>query len=348
MSGKAPRILYLSKNFGFPLGGVRAAHHHVRLLCANGFDAAIALVGESKRPHFEDDVPVVDGRAGLETDARDVVVFPEPWHTDIVSSRRRPMRRFVFVQNHFYMWYGLAGAPDFAALGVERVFCSSEVIATYFGRVFPGPPPPVVHYGIDGALFHPRRKRAQIAFMPRKMEKEARFIRETFLRLHPALSTWRWVAIDQVDEREVARILGESAIFLSLGRLEGLGLPPLEAMAAGCIVVGFLGDGGREFATPENGLWCRAEDWDQCVGALARAAHGIASRDAGIARITDAGRRTVAGYSFERTERELLAFWKDAMAVDRAGQDLPAPASVAGPVPQDTPVPAPEEGGDAT
>lgn len=338
-SRRPPRILYLSKNFGFPLGGVRAAYHHVRLLAANGLDAAIALVGDSKRPHFEDDVPVVDGRRGLETEPQDIIVFPEPWHADMVRHRDRPIRRFVFVQNHFYMWYGLAGARSFGEIGIERVFCSSEVIAAYCGRVFPGPPPPVIHYGIDSALFRPRRKRAQIAFMPRKMEKEARFILETFRRLHPEFHDWRWVAIDRADESEVARILGESAIFLSLGRLEGLGLPPLEAMAAGCVVVGFLGDGGREFATRDNGLWCPAEDWDQCVGALARAARGIASRDPAIARIAAAGHETAKRYSFERTERELLAFWRSALAptgdrsADPAGQDLPGgtTASVARP-----------------
>ena len=39
----------------------------------------------------------------------------------------------------------------------------------------------------------------------------------------------------------------ESAIFMSFSRREGFGLPPQEAMACGCLVIGYHGQAGKEF-----------------------------------------------------------------------------------------------------
>jgi glycosyltransferase involved in cell wall biosynthesis len=51
----------------------------------------------------------------------------------------------------------------------------------------------------------------------------------------------------------VAKLLAGAQIFLSTGFPEGYSLPPLEAMAAGCLVTGFSGFGGFEYMrNPEN------------------------------------------------------------------------------------------------
>jgi glycosyltransferase involved in cell wall biosynthesis len=57
--------------------------------------------------------------------------------------------------------------------------------------------------------------------------------------------------IDAVGEDDVARMLGESAIFLSTCQSEGFGLPPLEAAACGCIVIGYTGEAAKQFMLPE-------------------------------------------------------------------------------------------------
>ena len=70
------------------------------------------------------------------------------------------------------------------------------------------------------------------------------------LRCRRALEGWDLVAIDGLPEHEVAKRLAECAIFLSFGYPEGCPLPPLEAMASGCVVVGYHGWGGREYFKP--------------------------------------------------------------------------------------------------
>jgi glycosyltransferase involved in cell wall biosynthesis len=118
-----------------------------------------------------------------------------------------------------------------------------------------------------------------------------------------------------VVEAEVAQRLGESAIFLSLSRLEGVGLPPLEAMASGCLVVGFTGGGGAEFARDDNGFWCSPDDLVGAADALARAVAVFEGDSAGYEVRRDAGMRTASQYNLGRLERELLAFWRDEVAL---------------------------------
>ena len=62
----------------------------------------------------------------------------------------------------------------------------------------------------------------------------------------------------------MARVFGESALFLSLSRFESLGLTTLEALASGCIVAGFTGFGGRDYATACNGWW-----WPRTIASTA-------------------------------------------------------------------------------
>ena len=65
------------------------------------------------------------------------------------------------------------------------------------------------------------------------------------------LDGWEIVLIDAMTQAQVAEELGRAAIFLFGAEREGLGLPGAEAMAAGCYVVGFTGDGAKEYLTPD-------------------------------------------------------------------------------------------------
>ena len=53
-----------------------------------------------------------------------------------------------------------------------------------------------------------------------------------------------------MEHHEVAGKLQEALIYLSCGHPEGFGLPLAEAIACGCLVVGYHGLAGRDFALP--------------------------------------------------------------------------------------------------
>lgn len=301
------RIFYLCRHFGRPVGGVRTAYRHVEILRRHGFDATILLTASKGESYFEADVPVLRFEPRMSFNMSDILVIPEGWDWFIKPFGASGLRANVFCQNPFYIFDGLGDAPNYEALGISRVFCSSSFIATTLKELLGYEDLPVVPYAIDPAVFKPGRKSLQIAYMPRKMPDEAAFIIGMFKRLHRKHADVDWVKIQDVNEAEAAEILGQSAVFLSFSRLEGLGLPPLEAMSSGCLTVGFLGDAGREFATPENGLWCEADDWHGVADALAKAVDMLET--AAGERMIESGRQTAAGYSIETMESALINFW---------------------------------------
>lgn len=314
--GGSPRIYYLSKYFGYPLGGVRIAHHHVALLRKNGFDARILLMEEPKQNFFDGSGVLVEHWSQMKNLSKnDVLVVPEPWYPNIKNAAQLASRTFVFCQNHYNIFFGLRGAPDYRSMGVDELFSCSGVISKFLEDLMGIDHVPVIRNAIDHDLFKPghqpngarQAKRRQIAFMPRKMRLEASFIQGVFRRKYPRHADVEWVAIEDVQESDVARMMRDAAIFLSLGRNEGFGLPPIEAMASGCLIVGFVADGGREFATERNGLWCEPENYVAVADRLADALDGL---DTPVYQnMVEAGLETAASYSLAGMEEDLIAFW---------------------------------------
>ena len=91
-------------------------------------------------------------------------------------------------------------------------------------------------------------------------------------------------------------ILSENRYFLSLSAVEGFGLVPLEAMMCGTATVGFHGCGGDYFRNGENALVCGYPDFRRLADLFA----GLLSDDALARELVRYGRRTAAGYTFEK------------------------------------------------
>ena len=59
---------------------------------------------------------------------------------------------------------------------------------------------------------------------------------------------WKIKALDNIgNEKEIYNVLRKSKIFLSFSHMEGLGLPPLEAAKEGNKVIGYTGEGGKDY-----------------------------------------------------------------------------------------------------
>jgi glycosyltransferase involved in cell wall biosynthesis len=299
------RVLYISHDDPRPSGGVRTLYAHVRHLCRNGIPAFLVHHDPAFQPTwFGEAVPTLSFKHGIEFRPDDLVLIPEDFHAVLEWLKDVPVTKAVFCQNHFYVYHGLRDYPSWGALGVRHVLASSTVIAEFLQTVLGLAQVSVVPYAIDLDLFRPGPKKRQIAYMPRKLPTQANFVR----RLTTAFvgDAVAWVPIDGATETETAAILAESAIFLSLSHLEGFGLPPVEAMASGCLVVGYHGFGGKEYATADNGIWCEEGNPIACAQALRQAVARL--DDTQTVRMIEHGRATAAQYTFERQERELLCW----------------------------------------
>jgi hypothetical protein len=200
---------------------------------------------------FDHQTRVVSSRRAV-VSQRDVIVVPETYGRSICDLPRG-VRQVIFNQNAYIMLDTLLSDPAAASPYIDNpdlstVLVVSEDNAKVVDYALPGVPVRRVRLSLDPALYHPpaEPKRRRIAYMPRRRGQEAAQVLE-LLRFRGVLDGWEIVGIDGRTEAEVASLLRTTQIFLSFSRLEGLGLPPLEALACGSLVVGYHGFGGREF-----------------------------------------------------------------------------------------------------
>lgn len=308
------RILYLVHDNPSPSGGIKNIYEHVLHLSKAGFPAFVVHSGEGFRPAwFDRDVPILYTGKNFQVMPRDALVIPEDFAAALLAVKDVPAKKFVFCQNHFYIFAGLPDGETWRSLNIDGVIASSEQIRSFVEGALGYKDVPVIPYAIRPDIFRSEAKRLQIAVMPRKRSFEVKFIHDAFRQVFREHADVPWAVLDGAPEEDVARALRHSAVFLSMNRFEGFGLPPVEAMACGCIVVGFHGWGGLDYARADNGFWCAEENLTECVKKLGEVCTLLKQ---GSERITQMRRRAAeiaANYNPERQREILLDFWRKAM-----------------------------------
>ena len=302
------RIVYLSWPPSEITGGIKLIFQHVELLADAGLDVVVAAEGSGQSSWFKSSARVVD--LG-EIQKEDILVFPEN-HAGLLhefASAANP--KVIYCQNPFMIYRGLNGKTDYREFGVSGIlalgrfttdFCRNRFVKLPILNVPAVVSPNVFH-------FHPE-KRLQIAFAPRKRPMEVEFIHDLFVANYPAWRSVPWIQIDQLPELDVARVLKQSAVYLSLQRFEAVGLSALEAMACGCTVAGFTGVGGREYANDANGFWAAEDDLLDCTRQLSRAVESVQSGSSHSQDILEQANRAANFYSIERLTNRIVPFWK--------------------------------------
>ena len=308
---KNGRILYLNHDSTTPSGGVKTIYWHVHHLVKNGYPAYVV----HNRPGFIPpwlnlEVPMLYLEDDFKVFPNDNLVIPEDYTAALEAAKDVQARKHIFCQNHFYIFNGLQNGSTWKDFGISSVFCSSEAIRDFIRSALGYDEVPIVHYAIPLELFTPKKKKLQIAYMPRKRPVELKFIRNLFSTLYGQYDHIPWVSIDNMEEKDVAEVLGESALFLSLSLYEGFGLPPVEAMACGCVVVGFHGYGGLEYAKSDNGFWCEEGNIVECAWLLGQVISRMINNDEEIAHMQEQALNTASRYHFARQEKEQTQLWK--------------------------------------
>ena len=314
------RIFYECRDVIAPSGGVRRLYRHVEILNKNGFSAYIVHHLPGFKPvWFETNAPITYWTEQLKLDCDDVLVIPEG-HTDvIIRTSGAKYKRVVIALNWANIYAHMPIGHDWRHFGIEHVIAGSRYEHEFILRSM-GLKSTVIVSGVDLTLFQPSRdKKLQIAYMPRKNERWFHLIAAAFRSQCPEYGDVPFVPIDNLAHRDVARVMAESAIFLATGFPEGLARPPLEAMACGCLVVGFAGRGSLEYM--EHGRNCLlADDMDVLMAAehLGAAARGFQRGD-GV-EMQASARQTAIHYSMEKEEKTVVQYWMQFLSQRTEGQ----------------------------
>jgi len=238
-----------------PTGGAKMLYRHVDVLNKHGFTASVVHAKPGFRfGWFENNTPISYLTHPF-VNTSDILVVPEmfgPYLTEI----GRGTKKVIYNQNCYCTFQGYS----FEAENRQTGYLDKELLATivvsedsrsYLEHVFPNLRILRIRHSINPDIFFnaASTKKRQICFMPRKKQSDALQI-INILKFRNVLNSFELVPIHNKPETEVAAILRDSLIYLSTGTAEGFGLPPAEAMACGCIVIGYHGGGGKEYFQP--------------------------------------------------------------------------------------------------
>ena len=315
------RVLAPCPEWPTPSGGVRKIYRHVDVLNANGIPAAVVHQQRGYRtPWFGNQTAVLFHDDVWPPRADDILLVPEllSWQLMVMTPG---VRKVVFNQNAYQLFNDPSpqisdliapyNHPDFIATMVV-----SEDSKRYINFGFPQHPVFRLHNSVDPQLFrYELNKKPQIALMPRKKREDAIQI-VNLLAFRRQLNEFVVTQIHNVTEEESARILRESQIFMSLCTYEGSPLPPLEAMACGCIVVGYHGRGGAEYVNDEWAFPIEAEDVVGFAQTLEKILTGLRNNPAPL---IDKARRASefvrSTYTLQREEQDILEAWAQILEI---------------------------------
>ena len=185
----------------------------------------------------------------------DVIVFPEVYGPRMMEVFKG-VPKVIYNQGCYQTFFGyqINSKEEVTAYkhsDLLGVIVNSEDGKKYLEHAFPHLIIHRVHYGFDSNKFEfSKQKKPQICLMTRRLKSDIVQV-INILKFRGVLNNWDIKLIENMDEEQVANCMKESALFLSFNINEGFGMPPAEAMACGCIVVGYTGKGGIEIFKDE-------------------------------------------------------------------------------------------------
>ena len=329
------KLYYLCPDNDKPRGGIKVIYEHVDILNDAGFSASVLHNKKGFRCSWFENSTAVSYLKKSMLRGNDFVVIPESFAKFFVRTRKAtkkskifwgvfntPAQKIIFNQGCYRTFVGHPLAQlDTRTLHNEKDIVASMVISEdskqYLKYAFPNMKIYRVHNSIDSELFKYQQesKQKQICFYPQKNPGESVQL-VNLLKQRNALNDWQLVPIENKSRNETAKILRESFIFVNLVYQEGFGLPSAEAMASGCIVIGYHGMGGREFFRPEH---CFPVDTSNTIGVAQTVERVLglfeSDHDSLREKAARASEFIRKNYSPEIQKRDVLEFWNGIFAL---------------------------------
>ena len=245
------RIIYVVPSDNAPTGGHKVSYREIEIIANHGIPC---FAFHPEKPganytwfsHGVKSLPV-----GHFDPRRDFLVFPEVWAA-VAAKFCVPagLRYAIYVQNGYLAHLSAGFSQETLRQAYEHVdvvLSISSDTTELISMIYPFLPRERILriFHSVGPLFRAGDKERLITYMPRKLRAHSERL---YLYLQGILPDgWQLRAIENLDEGGVAALMSRSSIFLSFSELEGCPLPPIEAALSGNIVVGYTGQGAKEY-----------------------------------------------------------------------------------------------------
>ena len=182
--------------------------------------------------------------------SKDLVIFPEIYaHLAEDLCIKKNISYGIFVQNG----YSINSSSNLKL--INNVYNNANFILSYSKDIneciqlnFPNITKKIVNINISinsKKFTFNNKKKNLITYMSRKLPNHSSKVISILKRYLPL--KWKIKDLNNISEKEVYRNLNQSKIFLSFSELEGLGIPPLEAALFNNHVIGYIGEGGKDY-----------------------------------------------------------------------------------------------------
>jgi hypothetical protein len=240
------RICYFCPDFALPSGGTKCLYRHVFQLNRLGCDAFIVHFKRGFKIVWHGyDVPVLWLDDWVRFSPQDVCVFPEGMTQMMKQSKSFNVHRVVIPLSWSYIYESLPPGEDWNDYGIVNVITPSRTTKEFVEWSMNIPTVLIKDYVDCGRFaYRPDRKIRKISYMSRK---SGDFLSGILKRKVGPLADYQWSRLLDLTEDQYAAELISSKVYLATGSREGANISVLEAMSAGCVVVGFSGIGGKDY-----------------------------------------------------------------------------------------------------
>jgi len=213
---------------------------------------------------YDYEFPTISIKKMLEIVTPDDIFFCNPVHSNHAFGQRLPCQKVMYIQ----------GANTFTVLDMHfDHYISNSTFVQQHVRKYYQVDSEIINPFINNDLFSKgiswNKRSNHILLLTYKKETifEFKQLMRRYMEKH-ALGSLSFKKIQNLSQKRLSTIMGQYKYYLSLTPVEGFGLPALEAMSSGCVVLGFNGYGGRDYFTANNSYVAEYRDYDPIIKCL--------------------------------------------------------------------------------
>jgi len=313
-------IYFFYPPLAHPVGGMRVAYRHVDLLNKLGYRAWMVHPERGFRCIWFANETAVMAAQDVQMKPADLCVLPEIFEPARLLAYPG-IKRLIFNQGAYltfqnHPWQQSFTQTPYHSPDVVGAIVVSEDNRNYLNYAFPRLRLFRYRLSVDYESLTPRwPRRKVIAFMPRKAAGDLLQV-INILKFRGLLDGYELWPIDGLPHAEVCERLVQTEIFLCSGLQEGCSMPPMEAMAAGCLAVGYHGFGGREYMRPEFSFPVEPSNVQEFARTLERVIRRVREDPETLRSMASQAAEFIRKeYSKEREEATVADIWRDVFAL---------------------------------